>query len=150
MSETESIAPPIKKEKKKATEAQMANLKKGMEVMKAKREALAKERDEFAKKQEAGEVPADAPAPKFVPKPIVRKEKIREERQVIVQPRKPKGPSKTQLELAALRTEISALKVPAVEKVVEVPVERIVEKIVPVEKTRVLTGSEMLNSIFFK
>ena len=45
--------PPPPKQKKKATDKQMENLKKGMAAMKAKREALAKEREEFeAKKAE--------------------------------------------------------------------------------------------------
>jgi hypothetical protein len=49
-------------------------------------------------------------------------------------------------EMAALRAEMAALKAPAVvvEKVVEKPVDRVVEK------TKLLSGSEMLNAIFFK
>ena len=49
-------------------------------------------------------------------------------------------------EFALLRTELASLKKPAEVKVevVEKPVDRIVEK------TRVVSGSELLNSIFFK
>jgi hypothetical protein len=54
-SESEIEAPKVvKKEKKKCSEAQLANLRKGMEVMKQKREALAKQRVEIEEKKKKG------------------------------------------------------------------------------------------------
>jgi hypothetical protein len=49
-------------------------------------------------------------------------------------------------DLAALRAELASLKAPPVVKevVVEKPIDRIVEK------NKVVSGSELLNSIFFK
>ena len=67
MSDSEPDAPPPPKAK--ATDKQMANLRKGMEALKAKREALAKEKEVFEEKQKKGEIPADAPKPKLAPAP---------------------------------------------------------------------------------
>jgi D-alanyl-D-alanine carboxypeptidase len=156
MSDSEPDAPPPPKAK--ATDKQMANLRKGMEALKAKREALAKEKEVFEEKQKKGEIPADAPKPKLAPAPkkpkvvvvspppaepeVIYKERKKQERKAKIAVDDVKG------ELAALRAELSALKAPAVvkevEKIVEKPVDRVVEK------TKVLSGSEMLNAIFFK
>jgi hypothetical protein len=155
MSDTEHDAPPAKKEKRKVSEKQMAGLRKGMEALKAKRETLAKEREVHEEKQTKGEIPADVPKPKMTPNPkppkVVKVSAVPEPPpEVVVVQRKPRvvKPNPALAELAALRAEVAALKAPAkevvVEKVVEKPVDRIVEK------TKVLSGSELLNSIFFK
>ena len=143
---------PVIKAKKKCTEKQLESLRMGMEKMKQKREAIAKEREEHEKKKEAGEIPADAPKPKYVPEP--KKEKLTAPAPVIPlvtkerKPRvnKPRVDDEIRSEFASLRTELASLKKPAEVKVevVEKPVDRIVEK------TRVVSGSELLNSIFFK
>jgi len=143
---------PVIKTKKKCSEKQLESLRKGMEKIKQKREAIAKEREEHEKKKAAGEIPADAPTPKYVPEP--KKEKITAPAPVIPmvtkerKPRvvKPRVSDELRSELVLLRTEMAALKKPAEVKVevVEKPVDRIVEK------TRVVSGSELLNSIFFK
>jgi hypothetical protein len=146
MSDTEPAVPPVKKEKRKINEVQMANLRKGMEMMKAKRAA----REEYESKVAKGE---DAPPPPPPPKKVkeVKVSAVPEPPpEVVVVQRKPRvvKPNPALAELAALRAEVAALKAPAkevvVEKVVEKPVDRIVEK------TKVLSGSELLNSIFFK
>jgi len=144
---------PVIKTKKKCSEKQLESLRKGMEKIKQKREAIAKEREEHEKKKAAGEIPANAPTPKYVPEP--KKEKITAPAPVIPvlvtkerKPRvvKPRVDDEIRSEFASLRTELAALKKPAEVKVevVEKPVDRIVEK------TRVVSGSELLNSIFFK
>jgi len=156
MSDSEPDAPPVKKEKRKVNEKQMAGLRKGMEALKAKRETLAKEREVHEEKQTKGEIPADAPKPKFVPNPkppkVVTVPAPPPEPEVIYKERK-KSVVKARIavddvksELAALRSELAAMKKPAEikEVVKEVPVERVVEK------TKMLSGSEMLNAIFFK
>jgi len=66
-SEPEEPAKTVQSDKRKGAkpnEKQMAGLRKGMEALKAKREAIAKEREEFEEKQKKGEIPADAPKPK--------------------------------------------------------------------------------------
>lgn len=152
MSDSEpEIAPSAPKEKRKATEKQLAGLRKGMEMMKAKRQ----EREQFEEKQKKGEIPADAPKPTFSkpkkpkvvvvsappaePEVIYKERKQRQDKQRI-------AVDDVKGELASLRAELSALKKPAeikeVEKIVEKPVDRVVNK--------VLSGSEMLNAIFFK
>ena len=144
---------PVIKTKKKCSEKQLESLRKGMEKIKQKREAIAKEREEHEKKKAAGEIPADAPKPKYVPEP--KKEKITAPAPVIPvlvtkerKPRvvKPRVSDEVRSEFALLRTELAALKKPAEVKVevVEKPVDRIVEKM------KVVSGSELLNSIFFK
>lgn len=144
-------APPAKV--RKATEKQMAGLRKGMEALKAKREALAKEREVHEEKKAKGEIPADAPRPKEVRKPkpakvVVAPPAPAPPPEVVVVQRKPRTvkPNPALAELALLRTEIAALKAPAKEVVVEKVVDRVVDKVV--HKDRVVTGSEMLNAIF--
>lgn len=153
-SESEVKTPKIvKKEKRKCSEEQLANLRKGMEVMKQKREALAKERAAVEEKKKKGEVPLDTPLPKFVPKPkvkIVKPEVVEmAERPVITRERKPRVKQVTATDLEAMKTSILTALAPKedkVEKVVEKPVEKVVEKIV--QKERVVTGSELLNKVF--
>jgi hypothetical protein len=156
MSDSEPDTSPVKKEKRKVNEKQMAGLRKGMEALKAKRETLAKEREIHEEKQKKGEIPADAPRPKLVPNPkppkIVKVSAPAPEPAVVLVERKKRevkvkvAVDDVKSELASLRAELSAMKKPAeVKEVVkEVAVDRIVEK------TKVLSGSELLNSIFFK
>ena len=151
MSDSETETKPLKKEKRKCTEVQLANLRKGMEVMKQKREALAKERVEVEEKKAKGEVPADTPLPKFVPKPktkVVKAEKVEmQERAVVTKTRKPRTPAVTAADLEAVKTSILSAVTP---QKVEVPVEKIVEKPVEkiVQKERIVSGSELLNKVF--
>jgi hypothetical protein len=155
MSDTEPEDKPVKKEKKKPTDKQLENLRAGMAKLKSKREVLAKEKEEFEEKKKKGEIPADAPKPKFVPepkKPKVVKVPYVQEQPVVMTERKKRtippsiGIDEVKGEMALLRAELSALKKPAevktVETIVEKPVDRIVEK--------KLTGSELLNEIFFR
>jgi len=155
MSDTESeVEAPKKGDKRKGrtpTEAQMAGLRKGVEIMKQKREALAKEREAHEAKKKKGEIPLDAPAPKLVPKPKVVERKTAN-REVIERPRKPRTPAVTATDLEAMKTSILTALAPKeekekiVEKIVEKPVEKVVEKVV--QKERVVTGSELLNKVF--
>jgi hypothetical protein len=151
MSDSEPDAPPVKT--RKVNEKQMAGLRKGMEALKAKREALAKDREIHEEKKAKGELPADAPLPVQPKKPKVVKVSAPPPEPAVVLVERKKREVKVKVavddvknELAALRAEMAALKAPAVvvEKVVEKPVDRVVEK------TKLLSGSEMLNAIFFK
>jgi len=154
MSDVES-EPKVKlakdKVKRKCTEEQLANLRKGMVVMKEKREKLAKEREEVEKKKAAGELPPDAPLPKLVPKPKGKAvtERMTETRQVEPKPRKSRAKNVSKDDLEAFKTSILSAVAPQkveVEKVVEKPVEKVVERVV--QKERIMTGSELLNAVF--
>jgi hypothetical protein len=153
-SEVEKTPKVVKKEKRKCSEEQLANLRKGMEVMKAKREALAKQRVEIEEKKKKGELPLDTPLPSYVPKPKVKvvKPQVVEmaERPVITRERKPRAKQVTATDLEAMKTSILTALAPkedkVVEKVVEKPVEKVVEKIV--QKERIVSGSELLNKVF--
>ena len=152
---TPAVKPP--KVKKPLTEAQKANLHKGMEALKAKRLQLQKEKEEREAKKAKGEPVAE---PVKIPKKEV---KILEPVQVIEPPPpkvrkeradkgKPRGaikpPTITRQEFETLQQRIvEALpKEKVVEKVVEKPVEKVIEKVVVTEKK--VSGSEMLNRIF--
>ena len=155
MSDSEPDAPPVPKEKRKMNDKQMAGLRKGMEALKAKREALAKEREVHEEKKGKGEIPADAPAPKlkYEKKPKVVKVSAPAPEPAVIHVERKKREVKAKIavddvksELAALRTELASLKSPAVVKEVEKIVEKPVEKVI--HKDRVVTGSDLLNAVF--
>jgi hypothetical protein len=155
MSDSEPEDKPVKKEKRKVSEKQMENLRAGMAKLKSKREAVAKEREEQEEKKKKGEIPADAPKPRLIPEP--KKPKVMPlppaEQPVVVKARKPRVTKprievdEVKGELALLRAELSAMKKPAEIKTVETIVEKPVDRIV--EKTKMLSGSDLLNQIFF-
>jgi hypothetical protein len=139
---------PPPKPKREQTEAQKAatksNMAKGWEALKARREVLAKAREE-------GTEPPPPPPKKA--KPIVAP---------TIKPRNPTHISIVHKELEELKTFVRDNMKPT-EKIVEkeVPVDRVVEKIVdrevPVEKVvervvereKVLSGSALLDKLFF-
>ena len=138
--------PPKVKVKKPATDIQKANMAKGWEALKARREALAKA------KEEGTEPPAPAP----------KKEKVIVPSPALAKKRNPTHISKVHQELEELKTfvrdnlkpmeKIVEKEVPVdrvVEKIVdrEVPVERIVERVV--EREKVVSGSALLDRLFF-
>lgn len=152
MSDSEpDVPPPTPKQKRKATEKQLENLRKGMEMMKAKRQ----EREQFEEKKAKGEIPADTPRPVAPPKPpkVVKVSAPPPEPAVIHVERK-KRTEKAKIavddvknELASLRAELSAMKKPAEIKEVVKEVEKVVER--PVVTTKMVSGSDLLNQIFF-
>jgi len=137
------------------SDKQLEGLRKGMAVLKAKREALAKEKQEVQTKIEKGELPEDTPIPKrqmkqrttIVAKPLkVETPEPEPEVKPVKKPRKAHV-SKVSQQLDAFKAEMlqmvqKPVEVKEVEKVVEKPVERIVQK------ERVVSGSELLNKIF--
>jgi hypothetical protein len=152
MSDSEPDAPPVKI--RKATDKQMAGLRKGMEALKAKREALAKEREVHEEKKGKGEIPADAPAPKlkYEKKPKVVKVSAPAPPPEVIHVERKKREVKVKVavddvknELASLRAELSALKKPA--EIKEVVKEVVVDR--PVVTTKMVSGSDLLNQIFF-
>jgi len=152
MSDTE--VEPKTKPKRQQTPAQMEGLRKAMAVVKAKREALAKQKEEVETKIEKGELPKDTPIPKETRNKLKVKPLKIAEPVVVVEPevkpvKKPRKAhvSKVAQQLDAFKSEMMAMvqkpaEVKEVEKIVEKPVERIVQK------ERVVSGSELLNKIF--
>ena len=142
------LPPPVTKPakvKKPATDIQKANMAKGWEALKARREALAKA------KEEGTEPPAPAP----------KKEKVLVPKQAPRVQRNPSNISKVHKELEDLKTFVRDNMKPT-ERIVEkeVPVDRFVDreviKEVPVERVReviverekVVSGSALLDKIF--
>jgi len=137
--DTDNVTLPVPKPKvkKPATEIQKANMQKGWEALKLRREAMAKAKEEGT----------EPPAPKEkvpIPKQIARQ-------------RNPSNISKVREELEQLKSMVRENSKPAVEIVREVPVDRVVEKIVDrevpvervVEREKVLSGSALLDRLFF-
>lgn len=121
---------------KKPTEQQLANLRKGFEALKEKRK----------KKEQEEDAPVTAPAPTPEPAPAVPEPTPAPP---TPKPERKKREKKVAFDPEAFKTSLlNELRVPPVERVVEVekPVEKIVEKVV--FKERVLTGSEILNKLF--
>jgi hypothetical protein len=151
MSDTETEPTPVpKKAKRPVSEKQMENLRKGMAAIKAKREALAKEKEEVKAKIQSGELPKDTPIPKEKQKPrnLVKPVVVAPEPDVQpVKKSRKKHVSQVSLQLDSFKQEMLAMvqkpaEVKEVEKIVEKPVERVIQK------ERVVTGSELLNTIF--
>lgn len=125
------------KKKRKATPAQLENLRKGFQALQAKRKALAE------KDSEPAPAPAPAPAPEHVPIPAPApppdappKERKKREKKPAFNPDEFRNSL-----LADLRSGQT-------ERIIEKPVDRIVEKEKVVFKDRVVSGSELLNRIF--
>lgn len=124
------------KKKRKATPAQLENLRKGFQALQAKRKAL-------AEKDSEPPAPAPAPAPEPVPIPVpvpppdapVKERKKREKKPAF-------NPDEFRSSLLA------DLRSGQTERIIEKPVDRIVEKEKVVFKDRVVSGSELLNRIF--
>ena len=137
---------------RKASDKQMEGLRKGMEALKARREAIQKAKEE-------GTFNPDDFKPK--PKVVIEKPPPKPKadpftgvvRETVFVPRKKPEP-KFRQDIEDLKTTIAELKgqmatpPPPREIVKEVPVERVVEK--EVIKETVVTGRAMLDAIFFK
>ena len=129
------------KEKRVISDKQRDNLKKGMAALKAKREGLRKEQEE----ESAAPVPAPAPAPIAAPVVLATTE-VKSKRTY-----KPKKESVGLEEFNNFKNELlgklqPTVKEVSVEKIVDRPV--VTEKVV--EREKFISGSELLNRIFFK
>ena len=172
---TAPLPSPIPTEKKpngntgrKPSEKQLEALRGGMAKLKAKREEAKKKKEEKKAKVERGEPDSsedEAPAPvePKPPKPIkldvinlapVKKpRKPRSDTGVEKVPKEKKYATREDFE--AFKTQMfETIKTTPMIKEVEKAVDRIVEKEVikevPVHTTKVMSGSDLLNSIFFK
>lgn len=127
------------KKKRKATPAQLENLRKGFQALQAKRKALAEKDSEPA----TTPAPTPAPTPEPVPIPALApppdappKERKKREKKPAFNPDE-------------FRSSLLAdLRSGQTERIIEKPVDRIVEKEKVVFKDRVVSGSELLNRIF--
>jgi hypothetical protein len=129
------------------SDAQREGLKKGLETLRLKREALAKEKEESKKK--------DLPIPE--PLPIINQPNVNKE---LVNPPALDKPKKTRNREPTLKAselnkfkedmiqQMTALKQPPqqIQQIQPQPQERVIEKIV--EKQVYLTGSDLLNKLF--
>lgn len=155
-----------KKERKPITDKQKDALRKGMEALKIKREQLAKEKEERKKTNEElkakGLPPVEPPIkikkqdimelPKLEPVELkVKQRKVRNDKGV-PRPDRTKEKIDTIAEIKKMVLDLQAkqegkIVEKPVEVIKQVPVEVVKEKIV--EKEKVLSGSDLLNKIFF-
>jgi hypothetical protein len=139
-------ADPVKP-KRVISEQQRNNLKKGMAALKAKREGLRKEQEEDASDVKPVEhVPAPAPAPTPVVAPVPE---VKVKRAYTKQPKKESVGieefNNFKNELLGRLQPKEVIKEVSVEKIVDRPV--VTEKLV--EREKFLSGSELINRIFF-
>lgn len=135
------------KPKKVISEQQRNNLKKGMAALKAKREGLRKEQED-----DASDVVAPQPAPAPAPQPAPQSQpEVKVKRTYTKQPKKEAvgieefNNFKNEL-LGRLQPQTKeVIKEVSVEKIVDRPV--ISEKVI--EREKFVSGSELINRIFF-
>jgi hypothetical protein len=137
----------MEKPKRVVTEKQRDNLRKGMEALKARREALRKQQEEEAtnnipEPSVKEKPPNDAPPVK----PIVREKK---KKLSIDDFNNFKNEILTNLKPSERIVEVEKPVEKIVEKFVDRPVDRIVERIVEKPVNRVISGSELLDRLFF-
>lgn len=145
------VEPPVVVKKRKnegrpVTDKQREALRKGMEAIKAKRELLAKEKEERKAKglPDPPKVVKPEPVPAGPPPPI------RKPRKEYVRPPVNERKSICRDDFNALKTMVEEIaKKPVAEKEVVKEVVKPVEKIVEREVVKVLSGSDLLNAVFF-
>jgi hypothetical protein len=135
------------KPKKAISDKQRENLQKGMAILKAKREALRKQQEEEAtnnipEPSVKEKPPNDAPPVK----PIVREKK---KKLSVDDFNNFKSELLTSLKPSERVIEKPIEKIVEVEKFIDRPVDRIVEKIIEKPVNRVISGSELLDRLFF-
>jgi type IV secretory pathway ATPase VirB11/archaellum biosynthesis ATPase len=142
-------APVGEKKKREVSEKQRENLKKGMAALKAKRE-----QNRATQEAEATEVapatPTPIPSPEVKTLPVVKERKPRADKG---QARVIRPPPVSRDDFDNFRKELLTSLTPQ-ERIVEKPIDRIVEKyterVVEKPTTKFVSGSDLLDSIFFR
>lgn len=150
-----AVPPAGEKKKREVSEKQRENLKKGMAALKAKRE-----QNRATQEAEATEVaptptaePIQPPEVKTLPtvQPLQRRE--RKPRADKGQPRVVRPPPVSRDDFENFRRELMSSLTPQ-ERIIEKPIDRIVEKytekIVERPTTKFVSGSDLLDALFFK
>ena len=137
----------MEKPKKAISDKQRENLQKGMAILKAKREALRKQQEEEATNNIPEPSVKEKPPNEAPPvKPIVREKK---KKLSIDDFNNFKSELLTTLKPSERIVEVEKPVEKIVEKFVDRPVDRIVERIVEKPVNRVISGSELLDRLFF-
>ena len=146
----EPVIEPVKpvKQKREMSDAQRANLAKGFAILKAKREAKGKEKEAFDISPPPAPPPAPAPpsapapppAPPPASAPVVDKP-VRKVREKVVM---------NYLTKEEFHNSLMSLKQELISKPSTQPVsQHITQPVVASQKERVISGSELLNRLFF-
>ena len=137
----------MEKPKRVVTEKQRDNLRKGMEALKARREALRKQQEEEATNNIPEPFVKEKP-PNQPPevKPIVREKK---KKLNIDDFNNFKNEILANLKPTERIVEVEKPVERVVEKFVDRPVDRVVERIIEKPVNRVISGSELLDRLFF-
>jgi hypothetical protein len=135
------------KPKKAISDKQRENLQKGMAILKAKREALRKQQEDEATNNIPEPSVKEKPPNEAPPvKPIVREKK---KKLSVDDFNNFKSELLTSLKPSERIVEVEKPVEKIVEKFVDRPVDRIVERIVEKPVNRVISGSELLDRLFF-
>jgi hypothetical protein len=135
------------KPKKAISDKQRENLQKGMAILKAKREALRKQQEDEATNNIPEPSVKEKPPNEAPPvKPIVREKKKKLSMDDF---NNFKSELLTSLKPSERIVEVEKPVEKIVEKFVDRPVDRIVERIVEKPINRVISGSELLDRLFF-
>jgi len=135
------------KPKKAISDKQRENLQKGMAILKAKREALRKQQEEEATNNIPEPSVKEKPPNEAPPvKPIVREKK---KKLSVDDFNNFKSELLTSLKPSERIVEVEKPVERVVEKFIDRPVDRIVEKIIEKPVNRVISGSELLDRLFF-
>ena len=140
-------APVGEKKKRQVNEKQRENLKKGMAALKAKRE-----QNRATQEAEATEVapPTPTPPPEVKTLQTVKERKPRADKG---QPRVVRPAPVSKDDFDNFRRELMSSLTPQ-ERIIEKPVDRVVEKyterVVEKPTTKFVSGSDLLDSIFFR
>ena len=141
-------APVGEKKKRQVSEKQRDNLKKGMAALKAKREQNRATQE--AEATEVAPTPPPIPSPEVKTLPTVKERKARADKG---QPRVVRPPPVSKDDFDNFRRELMSSLTPQ-ERIIEKPVDRVVEKytekIVERPTTKFVSGSDLLDSIFFR
>lgn len=122
------------------SDAQREGLKKGLEALKAKREAKAKEKE--LKPKETQPQPINQPEPINQPLPIINQ--VPAENVPLVKPKRDRQPKVNVSDLSKFKDDIIGNIREIQSK--PAPVEKVIERVI--EKPVYLTGSDLLNKIF--
>ncbi len=124
------------------SDAQREGLKKGLEALKAKREAKAKEKELKKPEPQPQPQPINQPEPINQPLPIINQ--VPAENPPLVKPKRDRQPKVNVSDLSKFKDDIIGNIREIQSK--PAPVEKVIERVI--EKPVYLTGSDLLNKIF--
>jgi hypothetical protein len=148
--------PVREKKKREISDKQRENLKKGMMALKAKREARRATQDTDTEASQVSQTPSTpisappTPPANITPLPVIKERKPRADKGAV---RVPKPPPVSRDDFDSFKRDLMTSLTPQekiIEKTIDRPVDRFVDRVVEKHTTKFVSGSDMLDAIFFK